>query len=155
MQVLKGVILTLAFSNLASTLILRSLHSSRGASSWLSLLPNNAGGELATSAINIELSSMLQSLPEADKYNLLIQSISTTVIGDKSGAEKNTTEFDRIALLYKEMVQRSIRPTARTSQQVINVACTYYDCDIIGKALQLVRSAGSAKAFGEDVSFQF
>ena len=96
------------------------------------------------------LSSMLESLPEMEKYGLLIQSMSSQIVEDND-RKKNSSNFDRIEALYTEMIGKSIKPSERSSQQVINAACTFYDCDVIGRAMRLVKQGHSCKAFGSGI----
>ena len=96
------------------------------------------------------LTSMLESLPETEKYGLLMQSISSKIIEDNDRV-KNSSAFDRIEALYTEMITKSLKPSDKTSQQVINAACAFYDCNIIGKALSLVKRGGSGKAYGSGI----
>ena len=53
--------------------------------------------------------------------------------------------------LYSEMIGKAITPSERSSQQMINAACTFYDCNIIGKALSLVKRGGSCKVYGSGI----
>ena len=46
------------------------------------------------------LSSMLESLPEMEKYGLLIQSMSSQIVEDND-RKKNSSNFDRIELIQK------------------------------------------------------
>ncbi len=98
------------------------------------------------------LTSMLDSLPETEKYGLLIQSISSQIIEDKdNNRKKSPNDFDQMESLYIEMINKSIKPSDRSSQQVINAACTFYDCNIIGKALNLMKQGGSGKVYGSSI----
>ena len=96
------------------------------------------------------LTSMLESLPDAEKYGLLIQSISSQIIEDGS-RKKNSSDFMQMEDLYSEMIGKAITPSERSSQQLINAACTFYDCNIIGKALSLVKRGGSCKVYGSGI----
>ena len=92
------------------------------------------------------LSSMLQKLPDKEKYDLLIQSISSEIMEGSVAA--NISDFDRIESLYEEMVAKSIQPSPRSSVQLMNAACSYCDCEMIGRAFRIIRRTGGGKSFG-------
>lgn len=89
---------------------------------------------------------MLDKLPLEDKYAMMIQSYATGIL-DKTKRGDGST-MDSMESLYIEMLSSSVRPTQRTSQNLIDAASTFCNSAKLGRALQLGRASGSIKAFG-------
>lgn len=101
---------------------------------------------LVTKKVDSQLTNMLESLPKSEKYSLLIQSIASSIM--ENNDKLNVTEFDTITGLYQEMIQANVKPTPRSSQQLINVACKFCSCDFVAQAMGLVRAQGDNKCYG-------
>ena len=92
-----------------------------------------------------ELGAMLDKLPTADKYALMIQSYATGIL---ERTNRDAGAMDAIESLYLEMLAESVRPTEQTSQSLIDSAASFCNSAKLGRALQLGRASGSIRAFG-------
>ena len=106
--------------------------------------------ELVCENTTTELDSVLTSLPEDQKYELLVQSYAVQVL-DKPQCAADARPMDHIFRLYGEMIDKKLTPTARSCRALLDCAAKYTSCDVVGKAVRLGIASSRLKVFGVGV----
>ena len=84
-------------------------------------------------AVNV----LLENMPLAEKYSLLLQSYATNIIDDSN---RSVAALDTMDSLYAEMISKSIAPSEKSSKLLIDASSTFCSSMKLGKSLQLAKA---------------
>lgn len=84
-----------------------------------------------------ELNTLLESMPTAEKYNLLIQSYAGSVLDE--GA-RNSSLMQKIESLFMEMIEQSIEPTMKSSELMLTASASFRNNEQFGRSLQFIKA---------------
>jgi len=93
----------------------------------------------------------MDSMPLAEKYTLLLQSYSTSILERRLQADKRIDLFQNMESLYNEMIQQSIAPEPMAAQAMIDASSKFGNVAVMSKAARLIRAGGSMRSFGVGV----
>lgn len=86
------------------------------------------------------LNVLLENMPIAEKYSLLLQSYAANIIDDSN---RTLAALDTMDSLFAEMISKSIAPTEKSSKLLIDASSTFCSSIKLGKSLQLAKAGGS------------
>ena len=95
-----------------------------------------------------ELNSRLNTLSDVDKYNLLLQSYANNILDNNNNNKDNNNDYNAMEILYNEMIKRSLKPTIKSTEFLINSCTTFTNSVKLGRSLQLSKASGNLKVFG-------
>jgi ATP-dependent protease HslVU (ClpYQ) ATPase subunit len=105
--------------------------------------------DTATTALSTssdsELSSLIEQMPTAEKYALLLQSYKNRVFG---GQGNKVEIVDKMGRLYYEMVQKAIKPEEEASEALLDAAAAARNVVFMSNAVRLIRLHGDLRAYG-------
>jgi len=84
-----------------------------------------------------ELNVLLETMPEVEKYTILMQSYATQIMETN---ERNSTNLKMMNILFGEMLQNSIVPSSKSTQVLIDAASVFRNSESLGRALQLAKA---------------
>lgn len=99
--------------------------------------------ELQSSAIqnlpvqDAALNILLENMPVAEKYSLLLQSYATNII---DSTNRTVAALDTMESLFTEMLSKSIAPSEKSSKLLIDASSTFCSSIKLGKSLQLAKA---------------
>jgi len=116
-------------------------------------LPSSISNSLQTLSqrTDNELKTLMDSMPLAEKYTLLLQSYSTSILERRLQADKRIDLFQNMESLYNEMIQQSIAPEPMAAQAMIDASSKFGNVAVMSKAARLIRAGGSMRSFGVGV----
>ena len=83
------------------------------------------------------LNILLENMPIAEKYSLLLQSYATNIIDNSN---RTTAALETMDLLFTEMLSKSIAPSEKSSKLLIDASSTFCSSIKLGKSLQLAKA---------------
>lgn len=89
------------------------------------------------------LNSLLENMPIAEKYSLLLQSYATNIIDNSN---RTAAALDTMDLLFTEMLSKSIAPSEKSSKLLIDASSTFCSSIKLGKSLQLAKAGKFQKS---------
>ena len=89
--------------------------------------------QVADASLNV----LLENMPIAEKYSLLLQSYATNIIDNSN---RTTAALDTMDLLFTEMLSKSIAPSEKSSKLLIDASSTFCSSIKLGKSLQLAKA---------------
>jgi len=95
-----------------------------------------------------ELARILDSLPEADKYNTLAQGLFRRVLNDKSPDARQSSLQEGWTLL-DEMRQKALKATPRTFSLLVDAAAVTNDAEAMKRSLELATGSGLSVVYGQ------
>lgn len=104
---------------------------------------NQKQQETSLSSINAlesstpELNALLNNMPLADKYSILIESYAKDL---SQSFPKKSENFALIESLYSEMIEKSIAPTEKATFSFLNAASLFCNPAQLGQSIQLIKS---------------
>jgi hypothetical protein len=90
----------------------------------------------------------LNTLSDLDKYNLLLQSYANNILDNNDKNKNNNDDYNAMEILYNEMIKRSLKPTIKSTEFLINSCATFTNSVKLGRSLQLSKASGNLKVFG-------
>jgi len=105
-------------------------------------LPSSISNSLQTLSqrTDNELKTLMDSMPLAEKYTLLLQSYSTSILERRLQADKRIDLFQNMESLYNEMIQQSIAPEPMAAQAMIDASSKFGNVAVMSKAARLIRA---------------
>lgn len=105
-------------------------------------LPSSISNSLQTLSqrTDNELKTLMDSMPLAEKYTLLLQSYSTSILERRLQADKRIDLFQSMESLYNEMIQQSIAPEPMAAQAMIDASSKFGNVAVMSKAARLIRA---------------
>ena len=83
------------------------------------------------------LNVLLENMPVAEKYSLLLQSYASNIIDNSN---RTIAALDIMDSLFTEMLSKSIAPSEKSSKLLIDASSTFCSSIKLGKSLQLVKA---------------
>jgi hypothetical protein len=105
----------------------------------------NGDAQLMTANPTNQLTSLLENMPLAEKYSLLLKSYASNIIDNSN---RNATTLSTMESLFNEMVQKAIVPDIAASQSLIDAASTFCSSAKMGGVLQLSKAGDFAVPHG-------
>lgn len=93
-----------------------------------------------------KLDFLLESMPENEKYGILLQSFSSQILEESDVT--NTTLLTTMTSLFNEMIEKAINPSTISVKSLIDASSKFRSCEKLGEAMQLSKAGGVIKAFG-------
>lgn len=87
-----------------------------------------------------ELKTLMDSMPLKEKYTLLLQSYSTSILERRLQADKRIDLLQNMESLYNEMIQQSIAPEPMAAQAMIDASSKFGNVAVMSKAARLIRA---------------
>lgn len=109
--------------------------------------PKDASNTVTESTIeklqgpDIALNVLLDNMPIAEKYSLLLQSYASNIIDNSN---RTIAALDTMDSLFTEMLSKSIAPSEKSSKLLIDASSTFCSSIKLGKSLQLAKAGKSA-----------
>jgi hypothetical protein len=88
-------------------------------------------------ASEAKLNTLLESMPVAEKYALLLQSYASNIL---DSTNRTVAALDTMESLFAEMLSKSISPSEKSSKLLIDAASTFCSSMKLGKSLQLAKA---------------
>eukprot|EP00903_Cladosiphon_okamuranus_P016116 g14873.t1 len=107
-----------------------------------------AAGGLATTA---SLERVMDGLGESEKYNAVLQGVSSLLMGKKKGGSAANGAFEEVFQLLDEMHANRIKCTIRTASAVVDAATATANIGIITEVFAKIRRAGVGQKFSRDL----
>lgn len=89
--------------------------------------------QVADASLNV----LLENMPIAEKYAVLLQSYATDIIDNTN---RTIAALDTMDLLFTEMLSKSIAPSEKASKLLIDASSTFCSSIKLGKSLQLAKA---------------
>jgi hypothetical protein len=89
--------------------------------------------QVADASLNV----LLENMPLAEKYAVLLQSYATDIIDNTN---RTIAALDTMDLLFTEMLSKSIAPSEKASKLLIDASSTFCSSIKLGKSLQLAKA---------------
>lgn len=86
---------------------------------------------------DIALNVLLDNMPIAEKYSLLLQSYASNIIDNSN---RTIAALDTMDSLFTEMLSKSIAPSEKSSKLLIDASSTFCSSIKLGKSLQLAKA---------------
>ena len=83
------------------------------------------------------LNILLENMPTAEKYSLLLQSYASNII---DSTNRTVAALDTMESLFTEMLSKSIAPSEKSSKLLIDASSTFCSSIKLGKSLQLAKA---------------
>lgn len=87
-----------------------------------------------------ELKTLMDSMPLKEKYTLLLQSYSNSILERRLQADKRIDLLQNMESLYNEMIQQSIAPEPMAAQAMIDASSKFGNAAVMSKAARLIRA---------------
>ena len=88
-----------------------------------------------------ELKTLMDSMPMNEKYTLLLQSYSSTILGQRRlQSDKSIDLLQNMESLYTEMIQQAIVPEPAAAQALIDASSKFANVAVMSKAARLIRA---------------
>ena len=84
-----------------------------------------------------QLNTLLEKMPPKEKYSLLIQSYSNSILDSKG---KDKSDLDRLEDLLSDMIRESIQPDKKGSTKFLDAVASFCSVEKLSKALWLLRA---------------
>jgi len=95
------------------------------------------GLDQSSSSSSSELNALLNKMPLADKYSILIESYAKEL---SQSFPKKSENFQLIESLYSEMVEKAVTPTDKATFSFLNAASLFCNSAQLGQSIQLIKS---------------
>ena len=89
--------------------------------------------QVAEASLNV----LLENMPLAEKYSVLLQSYATDIIDNSN---RTIAALDTMDSLFTEMLSKSIAPSEKASKLMIDASSTFCSSIKLGKSLQLAKA---------------
>ncbi|CAM9495230.1 unnamed protein product [Ectocarpus sp. 12 AP-2014] len=97
------------------------------------------------------LERVMEGLGENEKYNAVLQGVSSIVMGKKKVGDAARGSFEEVFQLLDEMHANRIKCSIRTASAVVDAATATTDIGIITKVFSKIRRAGVGQKFSRDL----
>ena len=89
---------------------------------------------------DVSLNVLLDNMPVAEKYSLLLQSYASNIIDNSN---RTIAALDTMDSLFTEMLSKSIAPSEKSSKLLIDASSTFCSSIKLGKSLQLAKAGNT------------
>jgi hypothetical protein len=100
--------------------------------------------KLAKASTDAALNTILENMPQAEKYALLLQSYASGIL---ENTNRSPEALKTMESLYMEMLGKSISPSEKSSKLLVDASSAFCSSIKLGKALQLAK-AGRILLYG-------
>ena len=96
-----------------------------------------SNNELAIANKGPSIEKILDNMPVAEKYSILLQSYASNIMDNTN---RTAAAMSTMEALYMEMLTSSVTPTVKSSKLLIDAASTFSNSIKLGKSLQLSKA---------------
>lgn len=96
-------------------------------------------------AQSAEVNEILQNMPTADKYSLLLQSYGSKLMEENY---QDDGMMRKMESLFFEMIASKISPEERSARYFLDAAASFCSVERVTQALKLLKAGGRLRAFG-------